>query len=48
MTNDELLRRFENACFRLTNYPNNKKINNEYEKLRKELEKRLNIDKENK
>lgn len=25
MTNEELLKRFENACFRLTNYPNNKK-----------------------
>lgn len=48
MTNEELLRRFEEACFRLTNYPNNKKVNNEFKRLRKELEKKLNINTEDK
>lgn len=45
LSNEELIRRFENACFRLANYPNNKKINEEYVKLRKEVEKRSETNK---
>lgn len=40
-TNEELIAEFENACFRITNYPSNITANKKYEKLRKEVLKRI-------
>lgn len=42
-TNAELMLAFELACYRITNYPNNKAHTDEFMRLEKELAKRLNI-----
>lgn len=42
MSGTNLLKRFETACFHITNYPNNKTYTNEFLKLEKEIAKRLN------
>lgn len=39
LTSAELVNRFENACFRITNYPNNKAYSKEFGQLEKEGEK---------
>lgn len=41
LANIELVNRFENICFRITNYPNNKAYNKKFQSLRKELIRRL-------
>ncbi len=41
MSNAELVYRFETACFRFTNYPNNKSIGEEFARVERELCKRL-------
>lgn len=43
LSNAALLVRFENICFRVTNYPSNKKLNAEFCRIEKELSNRLNI-----
>ena len=40
-SNAELIYRFETACFRLTNYPNNKAISDEFKRVEAEICKRL-------
>lgn len=42
-TNLEILKAFEQACFRITNYPNNKKYNAKFSKLELEIAHRLNL-----
>lgn len=39
----ELVQEFETACFKLTNYPNNKSINKTFDRLEKMLCERLGI-----
>lgn len=46
MTNAQLIKAFENACFRFTNYPSNKTIAANYAALRTELAKRLGVPQE--
>ena len=41
LTSAELVNRFENACFKITNYPNNKAYSKEFGQLEKELMRRL-------
>lgn len=41
LANIELVNRFENICFRITNYPDNKAYNKKFQSLRKELIRRL-------
>lgn len=43
ISNAELIWRFEQACFRITNYPNNKTANKEFSKLETELAERLSV-----
>lgn len=43
-TNEELIKEFENACFRVTNYPSNKSISKNLGTLEKELCRRLGVD----
>lgn len=41
LTSAELVNRFENACFKITNYPNNKAYSKKFGQLEKELMRRL-------
>ena len=41
MSGTDLLKRFETACFHITNYPNNKSYTDEFRRLEKEIAKRL-------
>lgn len=45
LTNEELLRQYTNACFRITNYPNNLSEHKKFVRLKEELENRLGIKK---
>ena len=44
LSGTDLLKRFETACFHIANYPNNKTYANEFERLEKEIAKRLSAD----
>lgn len=41
--NFRLIKEFEVACFQITNYPNNKKINMTFARLERELANRLGL-----
>ena len=43
MTNAEILKRYTNSCFRVTNYPDNKKEAKEHDLLFREIARRLNL-----
>ena len=43
LTNAELIRAFENACFLACNYPSNKSKQLQLRKLENELARRLNV-----
>lgn len=45
-TNFQILREFETACFRITNYPSNKSISKEFARLEKEIASRLKLTEE--
>lgn len=42
-TNYQILKEFETACFRITNYPNNKSVSKEFVRLEKEISHRLGL-----
>ena len=46
INNQELIFRYTKACFLITNYPNNKKYNKEWNTLYTVLCDRLNVDKD--